>query len=261
MTLTEILAQLKPGADSHRITIPQNWLQGRTSYGGLSTTLAYQAAKLSGDDLPPLCSAQIAFSGPLSGEVEITATTLRRGRNTAFVKSEITSQGKNGVETGLSCSFVFMESRESHISFSDVEKPDFADLPDDTDLRSGPPEFFTSNMHYTGKRLELGQGTPRLSGWQRIIERDGLDPIAELLCIGDALPPSAMGLMTEAGMVSSMNWQLNILTSKPTTRDGWWYLDSRTHHTAHGMSSQYMSVWSADGQPVMTGMQSVAIFS
>ncbi len=257
MYLADILAQLQSGAETHRITIPENWLQGRTCYGGLSTALAYQAAKLVGDDLPPLNSAQIAFAGPLSGEVEITASILRRGRNTAFVKSEI----RSGDETGLSCTFIFKSSRDSHVDYSNVEKPEIGELPDENDLRSGPPEFFTSNMHYTGKRLEMGQGTPRLSGWQRIIERDGLDPIAELLCIGDALPPSAMGLMTEKGMVSSMNWQLNMLTESPLTKDGWWYLDSLTHHAAHGASSQFMNVCSADGTPVMTGMQSVAIFS
>lgn len=85
--------------------------------------------------------------------------------------------------------------------------------------------------------------------------------MAELICIGDALPPSAMGLMREKGMVSSMNWQLNILTDTPATKDGWWFLDSQTHHAAHGASSQYMTVWNSAGDPVMTGMQSVAIFA
>jgi len=219
--------------------------------------MAYSAAAKSEPDLPPLKSAQVAFSGPLSGEVTISTTTLRRGRNSAFIRADITS----GEETGLSCTFIFMNSRESHVDYSKVDVPKFADLPAEEDIRSGPPEFFTQNMHYVGKRLELGRDNPRMSGWQRIIDRDGLDPMAELLCIGDALPPSAMGLMTEKGMVSSMNWQTNILTQTPSTRDGWWYLDSLTHHAGNGSSSQYMNICNADGTPVMTGMQSVAIFS
>jgi acyl-CoA thioesterase len=115
-------------------------------------------------------------------------------------------------------------------------------------------------MQYPEKRLELGQSTDRLASWHRFTKYEGLDPVAELLCIGDALPPSAMGLMTQKGMVSSMNWQVNMLTDQPATRDGWWYLESQTHHAANGASSQYMTAWNAEGKAVMTGMQSVAIF-
>jgi acyl-CoA thioesterase len=116
-------------------------------------------------------------------------------------------------------------------------------------------------MQYPDKRLELGLATNRLASWHRFTEHDGIDHIAELICIGDALPPSAMGLMTEKGMVSSMNWQINMLTDTPTTDDGWWYLSSETHHAANGASSQYMTAWNSRGEAVLTGMQSVAIFA
>lgn len=256
MNLSTILAGFQPGVRSHRITIPPSWHQGRTSYGGLSSAFAYQAARLSGDDLPPLQSGQVAFVGPLSGEVEVTATVLRRGKNTAFVKSEIA--GADGI--GLSCTFIFMTRRQSHIAHETLPRPSFPPIPQPADVRSGPPEFFTGHMQYPEKRLELGLATQRLANWHRITEHGGLDPFAELVCIGDALPPSAMGLMTEKGMVSSMNWQFNMLTDTPSTSDGWWFLESETHHAANGASSQYMTTWNSDGQPMLTGMQSVAIF-
>ena len=256
MNLALLLDQILPGADSHHIAIPPSWHQGRTAYGGLSTVLAYQAAKLADADLPPLQSAQIAFVGPLAGDVEVTAAVLRRGKNTAFVKSDIAGAG--GV--GLSCTFIFMNRRHSHLNYEGLSRPDFPPVPGDDSARSGPPEFFTGHMQYPDKRLELGLATNRLASWHRFTEYEGLDHIAELLCIGDALPPSAMGLMTEKGMVSSMNWQINMLSDTPTTKDGWWYLESETHHAGNGSSSQYMTAWNSDGVPVMTGMQSVAIF-
>lgn len=257
MNLQTILDQISGSTQPHSISIPASWHQGRTAYGGLSSTIAYQAAKQVGDDMPQLQSAQIAFVGPLAGDVTINTTLLRLGRNTAFVKAEIASA--DGI--GLSCTFIFMNQRESHLDFHGLEKPEFPPIPTPDEVRRGPPEFFTQNMEYPEKRLSLGQDTPRLSNWHRLNERDGLDPVAELLCIGDALPPSAMGLMTEKGMVSSMNWQVNMLTGKPRTKDGWWFLDSQTHHAANGASSQYMTVWNSDGEAVMTGMQSVAIFA
>jgi hypothetical protein len=256
MNLPDILAQLRPGQSPHRLNIPATWHQGRTAYGGLSAVLAYQAAKLAADDLPPLLSGQIAFSGPLSGEVEIRTGILRRGRNSAFIKSEIAI----GDEIGLSCTFVFMARRESHIDFAGMARPDFPPIPADEATRSGPPEFFTHNMDYPEKRLVLGQNKARLANWHRLKERARLDPVADLICMGDALPPSAMGLMQKEGMISSINWQFNLLTDAPSTENGWWFLESETHHAVHGVSSQYMTVWNSKGQPIMTGMQSVALF-
>jgi acyl-CoA thioesterase len=257
MNLASLLAQFDSAVTRHRISIPPTWHQGRTAYGGLSATLAYQAAQLAAPDLPPLLSAQIAFCGPVAGDVEIEATMLRRGRNSAFIRSEI----KAGADTVVSGTFVFMAPRESHVAFSDLSPPPLPPLPLGEDLRSGPPEFFTHHMEYRDKRLSLGQGESQLSGWYRFAERDGLDAIASRLCIGDALPPSAMGLMTEKGMVSSINWQVNLLSAAPETEDGWWYLHSETHFAAHGASSQTMHVWNSRGEPVMTGMQAVAIFA
>ncbi len=256
MNLASLLGQFRAGTDTHHIEIPPSWHQGRTAYGGLSSVLAYQAAKLADADLPPLQSAQIAFVGPLAGEVVVTAKVLRRGKNTAFVKSEIS--GADGV--GLSCTFIFMNRRHSHLDYENLTRPAFPPIPGGDTARSGPPEFFTGHMQYPDKRLELGLATNRLASWHRFTEHEGLDHIAELVCIGDALPPSAMGLMTEKGMVSSMNWQINMLTEAPATKDGWWYLESETHHAGNGASSQYMTAWNSEGEPMLTGVQSVAIF-
>jgi acyl-CoA thioesterase len=257
MNLASLLAQFTPGAKTHKISIPPSWHQGRTSYGGLSSVLAYQAAKLAAGDLPPLQSAQIAFVGPLAGDVEVRADILRRGKNTAFIQVEVT--GADGV--GLTCNFIFMNRRESHLSYTNIAAPELPPIPSAETVRSGPPAFFTGHMQYPDKRLELGLATNRLASWHRLTEHDGLNHIAELICIGDALPPSAMGLMTEKGMVSSMNWQINMLTDAPTTENGWWYLSSETHHAANGASSQYMTAWNSRGEAVLTGMQSVAIFA
>ncbi len=256
MNLAALLRQFDGANSPYSITIPPSWHQGRTAYGGLSSALAYMAAVRAAEALPPLQSAQIAFAGPLAGKVEVSASVLRRGRNTAFVKSEINSGG----ETGLSCTFIFMNRRESHLDHLGLIAPNFPPIPESADIRSGPPEFFTGHLQYPDKRLEMGMATSRLANWHRVSQREGLDPVAELLCIGDALPPSAMGLMTEKGMVSSMNWQVNLLTGSPSTKNGWWFLESETHYAGSGASSQYMTVWNSDKQPVMTGMQSVAIF-
>jgi acyl-CoA thioesterase len=256
MNLQSLLSQIGPDQSTHRLTIPASWHQGRTSFGGLSAVIAFHAARQTAVDLPPLQSGQIAFVGPLAGEIKVSSQILRRGRNSAFVQSTISSNG--GV--GLSCIFIFMAQRESTVAFNGMQVPVLPPIPANDVARSGPPEFFTGHMQYPEKRLELGLNTSRLANWHRLKEFDGVDPLASVICVADALPPSAMGLMSEKGMVSSMNWQFNMLTDTPDTEAGWWFIEAQTHKAGNGASSQYMTAWNSRGEPIMAGMQSVAIF-
>ena len=71
MSLPQILAAATTGDKTLTAVIPDTWMQDRTAYGGLSAAIALEAAIRSQDDLPPLRSAQIAFVGPLAGEVTV----------------------------------------------------------------------------------------------------------------------------------------------------------------------------------------------
>ncbi len=266
MQLSELLKNAVVTDGAATISIPSSWMQGRTTYGGLSAALAHHVARASFPDIPALRSAQIAFVGPIAGDCDIKVEQVRRGKNTAFVTARISY----GDGVGMICTFIFMNPRESSIVHHglDVDAADMPPIPAAEDVRHGPPEFFTYHLDYQDKRIDLNGNTTKLEAWHRL--RDGLrddgphagqrDVMTELLCIGDGLPPSAMGLMTKSGPVSSMNWQVNMLTDTPQTRDGWWLLTSETHHAQNGASSQYMTVRNADLEPVMTGMQSVALF-
>ena len=257
VALAELLNQCGSGGPDHPIILPQSWTQGRTAFGGLSGALAYHAASHIENDLPPLRSAQIAFTGPLFGTLTVETAMLRRGKNTAFVQSEI--HGDKGL--GLHCNFIFAAPRDTVVKTSDIVTPDFPALPDGADLHSGPSQYFTSNMEYVGKRIDTSQKTNRLTRWMRLKQRAGLDPIAEIVCMCDSLPPSVMGLLDKNAMVSSLNWQINIIAEEIATQDGWWLIDSQTHHADHGASSQYMSIWNSRHELMATAMQSVAYYA
>ncbi|MEP4061251.1 acyl-CoA thioesterase domain-containing protein, partial [Parasphingorhabdus sp.] len=150
IALATLLDQCGPGGPDHPVLLPQSWTQGRTAFGGLSGALAYQAASHIEENLPPLRSAQVAFTGPLFGTLTAETAMLRRGKSTAFVQSEIF--GDKGL--GLHCNFIFAAARTTEVKTSDIIAPDFPDLPNGMDLHSGPPQFFTSNMEYVGKRID-----------------------------------------------------------------------------------------------------------
>lgn len=240
-----------PMVEDGRAVIGDEWLQGRTAYGGVSAAVALQAAKAIYPDLPPLRSAQIAFIGPLAGEVSTTATLLRRGKNSAFVGVDVA--GRDGI--GLRVLFLFMAERDSAISFHAPPAPDL--VLDDAMIMD--PARFADGFLQNFDVLPWDRRTGTIRAWRRLKSRNGLDPEVELLCIADALPPAAMSLIEGWGPISTTTWQLNVI-APPETRDGWWLLEAVTLDARNGHSSQTMTIWNRDGQAVATATQSVALF-
>ena len=257
MSLVDILAAAETGENTLTADLPDTWMQGRTAYGGLTAAIALEAAMRSQADLPPLRSAQTAFVGPLAGEITVETCLLRRGRTAAYIEANVMAAGK----LGLKALFVFMTALESAIDYADSARPDVPAPEDAAPAMTNPdPTFFTNNLEYRHALPIEQRHTPDFMRWVRLKERAGLDPMVELMAIGDALPPAAMALFDKPGPISSMTWMLNILSAEPVTRDGWWLSRSTADLVRDGSSSQTMQMWNADRQPVVTGMQSVAIF-
>ncbi|WP_326524355.1 thioesterase family protein [Sphingomonas sp.] len=252
--LAKLLAGLEPVEGGFRGTIPADWLQGRTAYGGLSSALALHAAKASDTDLPPLRSALIAFVGPLAGAVTIEARRLRRGRNAAFIEATITSEAG----LGYRATFVFMADVPSSIAFDRLQPSPHRPPAPDADLYRGPTGFFTGNFELKDMKRDAGEA--EFLRWGRLVERDNLDPETALIAVADALPPAAYQLHKGEGTMSSLTWIVNLLVPRPQTRDGWWLMRTVTDRAIGGYSSQHMTLWNADGQPVVDAMQGVAVF-
>ncbi len=253
--LPAIIAGLVRDGEQWRGAIPETWLQGRTSYGGLSSALALHAAQCSDTDLPPLRSAQIAFIGPLAGDITIRASRLRRGRNAAWVEAEIGS----AAGLGLRAVFVFMGSIDSVVDHAAGSPPPFPVPGPDTKTHLGISAVpFTQNFEFVDDRTDTAP--TEFLRWVRLRERDGLDPMVELIAVADCLPPAALKLLGRPAPMSSMTWQMNVLGPRPATRDGWWLLRAATDYARAGSSSQVMNIWNADGEAIADQTQSVALF-
>jgi acyl-CoA thioesterase len=257
MSLPDTLSTIRRIDDGFAAVVPDDWMQGRTSYGGFSSALALEAARNLAPDLPPLRSAQIAFVGPLAGEVEVRARILRRGRNASWVSAEIASAA--GV--GLVATFVFMGAVESSLHLHEVPAPAGWIAPEDAvRFPEGRGPGFSLHFDRAFGLPRSEQKLPELTWWVRLKDREGLDPMVELLLCGDALPPGVLPLMEARTPLSSMTWQVNLLTPLPQSRDGWWLLRAAGNYAEKGCSSQDMAIWNADGTAVAVGMQSIALF-
>lgn len=255
----ELMRSFAPMEEGWTVEIPDNWMQGRTTYGGLSAALCLEAVNRNYPDLPPARSAQINFVGPAGGAVTISTRVLRRGKSVAFVSAEMI--GEKGIAT--TATFCFGESRSSKLKLDFTNPPDCPGVSDSEDFfKLGPGPIFTGNFECL-----LSQGAVPLSAselsdhylWIRFREEVDINAVA-LLALGDMPPPAVLPMFEEYAPISSMTWMVNFLQEAPSTKDGWWLMRTRAEDAKQGYSSQDMQVWNHERELVMTGRQSVAIF-
>ena len=112
----ELMASVMPVAGrtgSFSLTVGEDWLQGRTLYGGIIAALGLGAMEQAIEGLPPVLSAETVFMSPLpAGAITIEVRLLRRGRNVAFAEALI-GDG-NSVATRVTA--VFGAARASSIT-------------------------------------------------------------------------------------------------------------------------------------------------
>lgn len=254
-----LMDDLDQRGDKLFLEITPDWMQGRTTYGGLTAALCLEAALRAFPDLPPLRSAQIGFVGPAGGDVRVTPSLLRRGKSVAFVGADLES----GDGLAARAVFAFGAPRPSAFERRFTPVPQVP-APEDCELYmpegAGPPFA----RHYD---VRLARGARPISGsaehdhyiWVRHKDAAATDIVA-LVALADMPPPAMMPMFKEPAPISTVSWSLNFLNSASETRDGWWLLQSRAENASDGYSSQDMLAWNRDGEAVIAGRQSVAIF-
>lgn len=257
---TDLVALLRSSGGAFSLTIPEDWAQGRTTFGGLTAALCLEAALRAHSSLPALRSAQIAFIGPAGGAVTMTSKILRAGRTMTYVEADLAA------DTGLATRalFAFGATRPSAFDrrfIADHTPPRPADCPDYIPAGMGPA--FT--QHFEQKLVRGGRPLTGSAAHDHVLwirHRDGrARTISALLALADMPPPALMPMFTAPAPVSSVTWLVNLLTSDPQTEDGWWLVETRAENAAQGYSSQDMIVWNTRGEAVIAARQQVAIFA
>jgi acyl-CoA thioesterase len=260
MKFTEVMRSITAPGEGLAVTIPPNWLQGRTTYGGFSAALCLEAVTRNYPDLPPLRSAQISFAGPVGGAVRIATEILRRGKSVSVIGADILND--EGVATRAV--FAFGASRTSKIGANFApRKPDFPH-PDQLRIprrRAGLPGFvyeFDARFVGGGKPFSSSQDCD-VFVWVRHVD-EAANSAAALLALADMPPPGVFPMFPAPAPISTMTWALNFLEDPAKVGGGWFLLESKAEHAADGYSSQDMFAWRPDGRCILAGRQSVAVF-
>jgi acyl-CoA thioesterase len=256
----ELMAALTRDGDVFKTVVPDDWLQGRTAYGGLSAALCVEATRRALPGLPPLRSAQFTLIGPSAGPLSIVVSTLRRGKSAVFVNVDLTGEAGLAARAVLS----FGAARNSALTYSDLPAPAVAAIADSPPFF---PEKSTINFQQHFESRFAGAARPFTSGaapeyriWFRHRDPNAWDGIVPLIALADAPPPPAMVMFPRPAPISTMTWSLDMLSDAPATKDGWWLIGSKTETSHQGYSTQAMMVWDSDLRPAIAHRQNVAIF-
>lgn len=257
----DIVDEMIKTEDGLQASVSQEWRQGRTAYGGLTTGLILAAALKDFPDLPQLRSIQVNFTGPVSETCVFRPTLLRQGRNVTTVRVDVMSDGVLSATANLSFgrfrTSILQQSFPAPMAYPMENCEPFTP----PQAENFVPSFFLrfDSRLIEGDRPVSGADKGYIRVWSRHKAENSREGMASLLTIGDVLPPAAMPTLTEFGPISSMNWHMNVLRPAETS-DGWWHIETCQTAAQDGYSSQVMRFWNTDGDLVAEGMQSVAIF-
>lgn len=265
---SQVLASIEPSANSSfSVTVPPDWLQGRTVFGGMQMALGGRAMRAV---LPlqaaamPLRSAQMTFVGPLLGgaPIRLQAATLRTGKSTVHARCDLMhDDGK------VACTLVgiFGGPRESRF-VKEMPRPDPGVSAEDASASViGPPMSPAFLQHFDvriarGARPYSGYPEPKSLIYARLRDRECGSEDA-LLALADVIPTPVLSMLTEPVPASSVNWMIEVLRD-PAYLDlhDWVLIDTEVRAGTAGYLSQTSVLYGADGHAYSVSHQTVAVF-
>lgn len=266
--LSTLLAGRRRNGELVSFDIAPDWLQGRTSFGGLISTLAVQAMRdVAGGAWPAavkLRALQTSFIGPVGqGAMDVQVTLLREGKNIRQVQALVKQQG----QVAALLLGVFGIDRETIVPAKSPPQPPVALSPQDTPprvVRGGAPHF-TQHMDmrfvegaapFSGEHSELSKIHLRLQG-----EPAPIDVELLTVLLADVPPTPVISNFTQPTPASSVSWELELrpLAQAPAA-DGWWRVDTDVLASGGGYVNQITKLWAPGGELAALGYQVAAIY-
>ena len=263
-----MLASLADAGDgSLAVTVPADWQQGRTVFGGMQMALAGRAMRRA---MPaecralPLRSAQMTFVSPLPGgeAIRLRAQLLRRSRSTVHARCDLAAP-----DGSIACSVVgiFGVARPSQF-VREMPAPDPGKRPDELARSALAPESAPAFMQHFEARWALGDipfsgcTEPRSMIYGRLRDRE-CEAEDALLALADMIPTPVLSMLTRPTPASSLSWMIEVLRD-PAALDlhDWVLIDTEVRAGTAGYLSQTSVLYGPDGHAYSVSHQTVGVF-
>lgn len=263
MTFSELLDAVRDNPQA--VTIPRQWAQGRSCFGGLMAALQFEAMRASVPVDRPIRSLAITFVGPPAPEVPISfeVEILREGKAVSQVLGRAIQNGE--VMTLVQGSFG--APRESVIAVSAQPAPGFKpveEVPQFPFIPGMMPEY----LRFIDMRWALGgmpfsnTKSPAIGGYARLkdVEKEKLTE-AHLLALVDTWPPALLPHLSKPAPGSSLTWTIEFVQPLPemTTHD-WTQYQAVIEHARDGYGHTAAALWAPNGELVAISRQTVTVF-
>ncbi len=263
MQYSEVLASLRRNGDGWSATIPEEWLQGRTAFGGLQVALAVRAMREALASDVPLRTLQVTFVAPVAaGEVQVEARVLRSGKSATHVEARLSSGG----QLGCLLIAIFGSARASKVAIAPA-------LPNLTDANAKPIELpylpgltpnFTQHLSFRllAGGLPFSAASRAQTATQVRLRDTAATGEAQVIALADSIPSPALSLLKLPAMASSLTWTLELLSTPfvaPAGAD--WRIDAEVTAAGDGYVNQSAILFAPDGTAVALSRQSVVMFA
>ena len=267
---SDLIATRRVLAGSVSFAITDDWLQGRTSFGGLVSALMAQAMReCAGAAWPAgvgLRALQTSFVAPVgAGELVVSVNVLRQGKNIC----QVMAQARQHDQVVTACLGTYGADRASGLA---ARRP----LPDDSipavgvlptsPARSGQAPTFLQHFD-----LRWAAGPPPMSGGQgwrtslylRLRDAALAQVSSELqtVLLADLSPTPVIGHLSRPSPNSSVTWALELRAIATPSPADWWRADNESLMVEGGYVNHAAKLWSPDGQLAAFGYQVVAVFA
>jgi hypothetical protein len=261
MLLSQVLESLTRRDDGWSVSTPDDWLQGRSMFGGLQSALALRAMRgLVPADLP-LRVLQTTFVAPVAGAVNIHAQVLRAGKGTTHAEARIAL----GDQTTTLVVGVFGRGRPSRAEVA----PTLAGFEASRDPFVFPfvPGFSAAFAQHFKMRVLSGplpftaSSLPPRGVIEVSLDDRGPTSEAHIVAIADAIPPLALAMLTGPAPGSSVTWTLELLVDRFETLPlAGWKVHAEVRAGHNGYTSQSSTIVAPGGQAVAMSHQSMVVF-
>jgi acyl-CoA thioesterase len=261
MQFSEILKSMRLSEGIWRTTTTEDWLQGRSLFGGLQAAIAQKAMRGLVPKEIPLRSLQVTFLSPVpAGEVRVRAQVLRAGRNTTHVEARLL----DGDQVVCLVVGIFGAARQSAVRIVPQQPAVDSTKPLSFTFVPGLTPSFTQHFALRWLRGGMPFSGSRLP--ENVIEIDmrdaGKASEGHVIAFADVIPPVALSMLETPAPGSSMTWMLEMMNDRVHELPlRGWRMDAEVTAAADGYTSQTGSLWGPGGALVALSRQSMVVFA